>query len=265
MKNIITEIKQKNQYWITLNDPEKMNALGDQLIDSLVMALQQAESSPEIRVIVIQGAGSAFSAGGDVKAMLAQQGMFQGSPTQLRQNYIDGIQRIPKTIETLSKPLIAMVNGVAVGAGCDLAMMCDLRIGSEKTKIGETFVKVGLISGDGGNYFLTRALGYAKAMEMTLTGDIYGGEQALQFGLLHRMVPSENLVRETEQWAQKISENAPLSVRLSKQGLKAAYHNHYLQILELAATQQGLMQRTSDHQEALMAFMEKRPPQFRGE
>jgi enoyl-CoA hydratase/carnithine racemase len=175
-----------------------------------------------------------------------------------------GIQQIPKTIEDLSTPIIAMVNGAAIGAGCDLAMMCDLRIGTNTTKFGETFTKIGLIPGDGGTFFVQRVVGYSKAMEMTLTGDLYEGQKAKDFGLMNFLVEESQLVAETEKLAAKIASNAPVAQQMAKKAMKISYLHDLQTSLDLLASFQGITQRTQDHFEALEAVKAKRPAEFKG-
>lgn len=250
--------------WITLNNPEQSNAISLEMVESLTAILKHADFDPLVRVIILKGEGASFCAGGDVKAMLARTGMFAGESNELRMRYMHGIQQIPKCIEDLSTPIIAMVNGPAIGAGCDLAMMCDLRIGSMKSKFGETFVKLGLIPGDGGTFFLQRVIGYSKAMQMSLTGDLIAGEQAHQWGLLNYFVKDENLEAETAKLAEKIAANAPVAVQMTKKAMKVAYLSDLQTTLDLAAAFQGITQRTEDHFAAVEALLEKKQAEFSG-
>ncbi len=258
MKHIISEVKKNHQLWITLNHPDKLNAISPEMITSLTEALFDAEINPQIKVIVITGSENAFSSGGDVQSMHEKSGMFAGDSNELRMKYMQGIQKIPKCMEDLSKPIIAMVNGPAIGAGCDLAMMCDLRIGCEKSKFGETFAKIGLISGDGGSFFLTRIVGFAKAMQMTLTAEILEGQKAFEFGLMNYLVPHDQLIAETEKLADKISQLPAASVQMAKKLMKVAYFDSLQANLDLAAAFQGISQRTSDHEKAVAAFVNKK-------
>jgi enoyl-CoA hydratase/carnithine racemase len=157
-----------------------------------------------------------------------------------------------------------MVNGAAIGAGCDLAMMCDLRVGTEKSKFGETFVKLGLVPGDGGSYFLQRVIGYSKAMQMSLTGDIVAGEEALRMGLLNTLVSEADLKTETEKLAAKIAANAPVAVQMTKKLMKVAAHSDLPTVLDMAAAFQGITQRTDDHFRALTAMKAKKSADFQG-
>lgn len=253
-----------HQLWITLNNPEQSNAISYEMTDSLVAVLKYADFDPEVRVIVITGAGKNFCAGGDVKAMENKTGMFQGEANELRMRYMHGIQQIPKCMEELSTPVIAVVNGAAIGAGCDLAMMCDLRIGTSSSKFGETFVKLGLVPGDGGSFFLQRVIGFSKAMQMSLTGDLVAGEEAFNWGLLNYFVKDEDLLLEAARLAEKISNNAPVAVQMTKKTMKLAYLNDLHSVLDLAAAYQGITQRTADHFTALQAIKDKKPPEFQG-
>lgn len=240
---------------VTLDNPEKKNAISYEMIDSLINTLEELDWDKEVSVVILTGAGSAFSAGGDIKAMLSKSGMFSGGPNELRENYQRGIQKIPLAIEKMKTPIIAMINGAAIGAGCDLACMCDLRIGSEKSIFGETFAKLSLVPGDGGTFFLPRVLGYSKAMEMLLTGDIYKGKKAFEFGLLNYFVDDLSKLEEnTLELARKISRNSQTALSLGKKALKS-YHNTELQsMLDMLAAFQGIVQNTDDHHSRLNAL-----------
>ncbi|WP_413943021.1 enoyl-CoA hydratase-related protein [Bdellovibrio sp. HCB-162] len=250
--------------WVTLNNPEQSNAISLEMVDSLTRVLKHADFDPAVRVIVLKGEGPTFCAGGDVKAMQNKTGMFAGEANELRMRYIHGIQQIPKCIEELSTPVIAMVNGPAIGAGCDLAMMCDLRVGTAKSKFGETFVKLGLVPGDGGTFFLQRVIGFSKAMQMSLTGDLVAGEEAYKWGLLNYFVGEDVLETETQKIADKVAANAPVAVQMTKKAMKMAYLNDLNTILDLSAAYQGITQRTEDHFTALQAMKDKKAPDFQG-
>jgi 2-(1,2-epoxy-1,2-dihydrophenyl)acetyl-CoA isomerase len=250
---------------ITLNNPKMKNAISDQMISSLVEVLGYADSDNDVRAIILTGKGNCFCAGGDIKAMENKTGMFAGEPFELRNRYSHGIQKIPRVIESLQKPLIAAVNGAAIGAGCDLTAMCDLRIASESARFAETFTKLALVPGDGGPYFLARVIGYAKAMEMYLTGDIYDAKQALAMGLVSNVVSDEELLPHTMNIAEKIASNAPSAVQLTKLAMKRALKDDLNSHLDMMSAYQGISQRTQDHFEALDAFNNKRQPNFKGE
>ena len=249
---------------ITLNRPEARNAYSSEMINGLVHALDELELNADVRAVVITGAGRAFSAGGDLKLMRDKQGMFEGGPVELRARYMHEIQRVPRRIARFSKPLIAAINGPAIGAGFDLSLMCDLRVASAKARFGSTFVKVGLIPGDGGAYYLARAIGLARALELCLTGRVIDAIEAERIGVVSEVVPPEDLLTRAQALAEEIAENAPLAVQLTK---AAAYQSLTLTpdaALQLAASFQGIAQNTADHLEGVEAMLARRTPQFEG-
>ncbi|HFE46520.1 MAG TPA: 3-hxdroxyacyl-CoA dehydrogenase [Nannocystis exedens] len=250
---------------LTLDRPDARNAYSEAMVDSLCAALDRAEADPAIRGVILTGEGSAFSAGGDLKKMRDQAGMFAGGPVALRRAYIDHIQRIPRRFALFDKPVIAAINGAAIGAGLDLACMCDLRVAADTSKLGSTFVKVGLVPGDGGAYLLARTIGFPRALEMMLSARIIGAQEAMQIGLVHRVVPANDLISTALQIARSIAENPPLAVQLTKRAAYRAWDDGFAVALEQAASYQGMVQRTGDHKEAVAAFLERRKPTFRGE
>lgn len=250
---------------ITLDRPEARNAYSDAMLDGLVAALDMAEADGDVRCIVLTGAGKAFHAGGDLKQMRDGAGMFAGGPVELRRQYVEGIQRIPRRFARCDKPIVAALNGPAIGAGLDLACMCDIRIAARGVKMGSTFVKVGLVPGDGGAYVLARTIGFSRALALVLTGRLVEADEALAIGLVHEVCESDALMATAHRWAEEIAANAPLAVRMTK---RAAYRSWDLDLdtaLELAASFQGMVQNTADHREAVAAILEKRAPAFRGE
>lgn len=263
-QHLIVEVKKSHQLWITLDNPDQMNAITNPMIDALTSVLTHADFDNDIRVIVLTGTGKSFCAGGDIKAMEEKSGMFAGESNELRMRYMHGIQQIPRCIEEISTPIVAMVNGAAIGAGCDLAMMCDLRIGCEESKFAETFTKMGLVPGDGGTFFLSRVVGFSKAMQMFLTADFYSGKEAFDFGLLNYFVDQTKLKDETEKLADKIVLLAPMAQAMTKKAMKISYLNELNTALDTLASFQGITQRSSDHFEALAAFKQKRSPNFSG-
>ncbi len=236
---------------ITLDRPEARNAYSDEMCEQLVAALDRAELDPEVRCVILTGAGKAFHAGGDIKAMRSRSGMFAGDPAELRSRYVRGIQAVPRRIAEFSKPLIAAINGAAIGAGLDLACMCDLRIAQAGAKLGSTFVKVGLVPGDGGAYFLTRVVGFARALELVLTGRVITAEDALAIGLVHEVVAADQLMHVACERANAIAQNPPMAVQLTKRAAYRSYNADQATALELAATYQGIVQNLDDHRRAL--------------
>ncbi len=249
---------------ITLDRPSARNAYSTAMVQSIVAALDAAEADDEIRVIVITGEGKAFHAGGDLKAMRDGSGMFEGGPIALRRQYIEGIQRVPKRLAACDKPIIAAINGAAIGAGLDLACMCDLRIASANAKMGSTFVKVGLVPGDGGAYFLARTVGLPRALELMLTGRVVAAAEALSIGLVTQVVEPEALLTTAHTTAGLIAANAPLAVRMTKRACYRSWDANVDDALEMAATYQGMVQNTEDHRIAVAAILDKRAPEFVG-
>jgi enoyl-CoA hydratase/carnithine racemase len=264
MSKVIVE-KQDRVAVVTINAPESRNTMTDAaMIEALLAALHDVEKDRAISAMILTGAGTAFSAGGDVKAMANRTGMFAGAPLDIAEGYRDGVQRIPKALYGLDVPTIAAVNGPAIGAGCDLAFMCDMRLASTTAQFGEVFVNLGIIPGDAGSWFLPRRIGYQLAAEMTFTGRIVGAEEALAKGLVLKVVPPEQLMAEAKALAGTIASKPPRAVRQAKRLLRAAEAIDLANFLELAAANQALAHHTSDHIEAVKAFLEKRKPSFEG-
>lgn len=262
LKDLKLEIKDKVA-WITLDRPEASNAYSNAMISSFVKVLRSFQEvfSP-VSVVVITGNGKAFSAGGDIKAMKDKTGMFEGDPSTLKMRYQQGIQQISLEMEKLQIPTIAMINGAAIGAGLDLACMCDLRIASDKAKFGSTFAKLGLVPGDGGTFFLPRVVGFPKAVEMILTARIYTASAAQEMGLVHEVTGSGSLEQKTLSLIQEIKKCSPLALQYSKRALKQSYIQELQRSLELLSSYQGIVQNHHEHHEALNAFLEKRDPSF---
>lgn len=249
---------------LTLDRPDARNAYSVAMIASLERALAAVDADDHVRVAVLTGAGPSFCAGGDLKAMRDHSGMFAGGPAELRRAYQDNIHRVPTAIGRFRKPLVAAVNGAAIGAGLDLACMCDLRVISERAKLGSTFVKIGLVPGDGGAYYLARAIGLSRAMELMLTGRIFTAEEAATMGLAHRVVAPEDVLPAAKELATTVAENAPVAVQLTKRAAYQSWGADPERALELAATYQGIAQNTADHNEAVHAMLDKRAPTFTG-
>lgn len=249
----------------TINLPDARNPISDdRVVDALVQRVSVVNSDSDVRAVILTGTGSAFSAGGNVKHMVDRSGMFGGSPYEVRGGYRDGIQRIPRALYHCEVPVIAAVNGPAVGAGCDLTLMCDLRVASSRAWFAESFVQLGIIPGDGGAWLLTKAVGPARAAEMALTGDRVDAATALDWGLVSRVVEPEELMTAARELAARVAKNPPHSVRMAKKLLRESQHQSLESLLELSAAMQALAHHTADHREALAAFGEKRPGNYEG-
>ncbi|MDF2367826.1 crotonase/enoyl-CoA hydratase family protein [Sneathiella sp.] len=251
---------------LTINRPEERNALSDDIIfDAFLNAADRINKDNSVRCVILTGAGKAFSAGGNVKHMRDKEGLFAGSPAELRQGYRHGIQKIPLSFYDLEVPTIAAVNGPAVGAGCDLACMCDIRIAGKSARFAESFVKLGIIPGDGGAWFLPRLIGKSRAAELTFTGDMIDAPTALDWGLVSSVVEDADLMTAATDLAKRIAANPPHALRMAKKLLREGEHMRLDSLLEMSAAFQALSHHAKDHDEAITAFFEKRPGNFKGE
>lgn len=246
---------------ITLNRPDIRNAVsGAEIIRELEEACKIVNHDGGVKTLILTGADPAFSSGGNIKEMAAKRGMFSGDPAQIMENYRRYIQRIPLAIHGVEVPTIAAVNGPAIGAGCDLALMCDMRIASDKAVFGETFLNIGLIPGDGGAYFLPRVVGMARACELTFTGDIIDAKTALEIGLVNYVVEHEQLMAKTYEMASKIASRPPAALRMAKRLLYMGQHTTLPHLLEQSAAFQALCHTSEDHQKALAALFDRPAP-----
>ena len=249
---------------LTMNEPDRRNPLtGNTAVQELLAAIGRIENDRSVRAVILTGAGKSFSSGGDIKDM-ERQASGQVSGMQVRQEYRQGIQRLPLALFNLEVPVIAAVNGAAIGAGLDLACMCDIRIASTHAKFAESFVKLGIIPGDGGAWLLPRTIGLARAAEMTFTGQVLDAEQALSWNLVSRVVDPDQLLPTAVGLAEQIAANPPHAVRLAKRLLREGLNTRLDTLLELSAAYQALSHQTGDHAEAVAAFLEKREPVFKG-
>ncbi|MFT6154333.1 MAG: enoyl-CoA hydratase/carnithine racemase [Bermanella sp.] len=250
---------------LTLNQPDLRNSISEiEVVEEFVSAIEEAANMPDLRCLIITGAGSAFSSGGNIKHMLSKEGMFAGEANDIRENYGKVIQRIPLALYKLDIPTIAAVNGPAVGAGCDLAMYCDMRIASTKAKFAESFIKVGIIPGDGGAWILPKIAGYGRAAEMAFTGEAITAQQANEWGMLNKLVEPEDLMPEAYALANRIAKNPPQALRATKQLMRAATTMPLDSLLQMSAGIQANLHQTEDHIEAVKAIIEKREPIFKG-
>lgn len=242
----------------TIDLPDQRNPIsGPEVVSAFIDHTARVDRDPDVRCVVLTGAGSAFSAGGNVREMADRTGMFAGDPYSLRNGYRHGIQQIPLAMRDCEVPFVAAVNGPAVGAGCDLAMMCDLRIASERAWFAESFVQLGIIPGDGGAWLLTRAIGPARAAEMVLTGDRVDAATALEWGLVSRVVAPDDLLSEATALAERVAKNPPHAVRMARKLLHESQQRSLPEVLELSAAMQALSHHTDDHAAAVRAFVDR--------
>lgn len=266
MGDLVLVTRQAAVMTITLNQPERRNPISDNaMIDALVAAVRAADDDISVGAVILTGAGTVFSSGGDLKQMKSGLGLRAALPAQTRRNYKTGIQRLPLVFDALEVPVIAAINGPAIGAGCDLACMCDIRIAAQSARFAESFVKLGIVPGDGGAWLLPRVIGFSRATELALTGDMLSAEEALACGLVSRVVPDDQLLAAAQQVADKIAANPPHAVRMTKRLLREGQTASLANLLEMSAAMQALAHATADNDEAINAFLEKRAPQFSGE
>ncbi|RAV03203.1 crotonase/enoyl-CoA hydratase family protein [Mycolicibacter senuensis] len=233
----------------TIDRPHIGNAISDkEFVTAFETAVDAANRDASVRAVILTGAGKIFSAGGNVKEMADREGMFGLDPLDQRYAYVDGIQRLPRALARLEVPVIAAVNGAAIGAGCDLAAMCDIRIASERASFAESFVQIGLVPGDGGTWFLQRAVGYERAAEMTLTGDRIDAATALAWGLVSRVVPHDELLSAAKDLADRIAKNPSHALRMAKRLLQESRTGPLESTLAMAAAMQPLAHRDAEHE-----------------
>ena len=251
---------------LRMDRPEHRNTLSeDGLADEFESVTAQLSADLDIRAVVLTGSGAAFSAGGNVKTMLARNGPPSGLAAAVPDRYARGIQRVTKAMVGFDVPLIAAVNGPAMGAGLDLACMCDIRIAGRSAKFAESFIKLGLVPGDGGAWLLPRVIGEARAREMAFTGDSIDAETALRWGLISELVDDDQLMATALVLAHRVAVNPPRQIRFTKRLANAARGLSLDEALEMAALYQALAHHTGDHAEGVEALIAKRSPEFVGE
>ncbi len=250
---------------LTLNQPKLRNSISEiEVVEEFISALDQVNTDDKLRCLIITGAGTAFSSGGNIKDMLNKKGMFAGEANDIRENYAKVIQRIPVALHNISIPTIAAVNGHAVGAGCDLAMYCDMRIAAKSASFAESFIRVGLIPGDGGAWILPKVAGFGRAAEMAFTGDAISAQQAYDWGMLNKLVNDDDLMNEAMGLAKRIAKNPVQALRGTKQLMRAGTNMSLDNLLQMSAAIQANLHQTQDHLEAVSALIEKRPAKFIG-
>ncbi len=247
---------------ITLNRPEVLNALNGQISEELAKALRESSSDPAARCVVITGAGRAFSAGADLNELEPFYAKGEPPPVadSLRVRYHPVIQGVLDN----NKPVIASVNGVAAGAGCSLALACDFRIASDKSSFYQAFIKIGLLPDSGANYFLPRLVGLAKAIELGMLGDKISAEDALRLGLVTKVVPHDALIEETRAFAAQLAAGPTKAYALTRKAMHFGSSHDVELTMDLEADYQQELAATWDHMEGVMAFLQKRTPNFEG-
>lgn len=253
---------------ITLNRPERMNAFSEEMINKWFEALETVRDSDEIRAVIVSGNGRGFCAGGDIKEMAKGNGFFKSeediSSTGLaRKNSLwKKIQRVPLLLEEIDKPVIAKVHGFAFGAGLDMALMCDIRIVAESTKLSESYVNVGIVPGDGGAYFLPRLVGVDRALDMLWTGRVLTAKEAKEIGLVTFVVPDDELDAFTEDYVQKLVRGPQQAIRMMK---RAVYQNQNMDLrssLDMISSFMAIVTELDDYKKGVQAVVEKRKPEF---
>lgn len=247
---------------ITLNRPDKLNAFTGEMLEDWLAALDACRSSAEVRVIVITGTGRAFTTGGDVEALGAAA---QQSPASIRDTLVHGTQRLPRKLAEIDKPIIAALNGLATGAGLDIALACDLRFAAESARFAETYARMGLIPGAGGAWLLPRLVGSAKALEMFWSCDWVDAREAERIGLVNKVFADAQLMEQTYAFARRVAQGAPLAVQGIKRLVRAARDQDFGAALELSAAAMTIVRSSADHKEAVAAFRDKRTPLFTGQ
>ena len=250
---------------LTINRPERRNPLGLAGDGDQFMAMaKRINDDFDVRCVIMTGAGPAFSAGGDLKAMRDRTGEFGGDNLSLREHYRSGIHGIIKAMWSIEVPIVGAINGPAIGLGGDVASLCDIRLAAASAKFGATFLKIGLIPGDGGAWLLPRIVGWSRASQLYFTGDVVDAETACKWGLVSEVYPDAELMAEAEKLANRIIQQPPQALRMTKRLMRDGVSASFDAIMEMSAAMQTIVQRTDDHLEAVNAFFEKRAPVFRG-
>ena len=251
---------------LTINRPESRNPLGEEGDGPLFSEVcASINADREVRCAILTGAGPAFSAGGNVKAMRERSGSFAGAGVHIRERYRKGIHLIVRSLWNLEVPLIAAVNGPAIGLGNDVACLADMRLAADNAIFGATFLRIGLVPGDGGSWILPRTIGHARAAELFFTGDTIDAQTALAWGLVSRVVPAATLMDEARALAARIVRQPPDVLRMTKRMMREGQNVSFDIIMEMSAAYQSLAHLTEDHQEAVAAFFDKRPGVYKGQ
>jgi 2-(1,2-epoxy-1,2-dihydrophenyl)acetyl-CoA isomerase len=246
---------------ITLNRPEKLNAFHNAMLADWALALQECQADDAVAVVVLTGSGRAFCSGGDLGTM----GDVGGNAALYIGDYLrNHVHPVARAVDALQKPYLAAVNGVATGAGMDMALMADIRYAARSARFAESYVKVGLIPGDGGAFLLPRLVGLTQALELLWTGDFVDDEEAERIGLVSKVCDDDALMDEIGALAARLAAGPTIAIRLMKQAVYRSLRMDFLTALDTVAGPMGVAFNTEDHREAVRAFAEKRTPDFRG-
>lgn len=255
---------------ITLNRPDSMNAFSEEMITLWIEALQTVRDSDDIRVVIVKGNGKCFCAGGDVKAMTAGRGFFESadditSTALARKNSLwKKIQRVPLLLEEIDKPVLAQLHGFALGAGLDMALMCDIRIAAASTKLSESYVNVGIVPGDGGAYYLPKLIGIDQALDMLWTARVLTADEAKEKGLVTFVVPEEELDAYTMAYAEKLANGPTEVIQMIKRAVYQSQTMNLRASLDYISSQMGLVTELPNYKEGVQAVLEKRKARFNG-
>jgi len=246
---------------ITLNRPDKLNTFHDDMLADWAAALRECQADDTVHAVVLTGAGRVFCAGGDLDTM----GRSDGNPAWDMGQYLrKNVHPVARAVDALHKPYICAINGAATGAGLDMALMADIRYAARSARLAETYIKVGLVPGDGGAFLLPRLVGLTKALELLWTGDFLSAEEAERLGLVSKVFDDDKLMEATYAFAERLANGPSIAIRLTKQVVYQSLRMDFLSALESMTGPMGVVSSTADHREAVAAFKEKRPPTFKG-